>query len=184
MASASIRHARHETLYYVYFDNSEVAGGNSIDPAYQVSTVPITAGFGGRFFVGSILTPAKGDPPTIGNGDGGTPRLPTELHDSVKSPAKTNSEIAFAPEQNIKQEKSRVSNAGANSDPEVAKRRALIKANPDVPAREMCEIFDREKVPLPLKWQAARIQSWSNAYKDTNYRRRIQVIITKDKRNT
>lgn len=68
-------------------------------------------------------------------------------------------------------------------DPEVAKRRALVKSNPNAIASEMCQIFDREKVPLPPKWQEAGFQSWSKAYKMAKYRSRIDVLISKDKRN-
>ncbi len=71
--------------------------------------------------------------------------------------------------------------AQAVADPEVAKRRALVKANGDVKASELCEIFDRTKVPLPSKWQAAGVQSWSQAYLNAEYRKRIDVIISKDR---
>lgn len=85
VASGSIEHAAPETLYYVYFDNSEVASRDSIVPAYQISKAPITAGFGGRFFVGSIRTPAKFGPPTIGNDDGGAEKRPVMNLEEEKS---------------------------------------------------------------------------------------------------
>jgi len=66
-------------------------------------------------------------------------------------------------------------------DPEVAKRVALVKANPGIPANEICEIFDREKVPLPMRWLAAGLQTWSRAYKNSDYRRRIDTLISKDR---
>lgn len=64
-------------------------------------------------------------------------------------------------------------------DPEVAKRTVLVRSNPNLPANEMCDTFDREQVPLPRKWQAAGFQKWSRAYKDSNYRGRIDTIISK-----
>ena len=67
------------------------------------------------------------------------------------------------------------------SDPEVAKRVALVKANPGVPAAEMCEIFDRETVPLSAKWLDAGLQTWSRAYKNSDYRGRIDTLISKDR---
>jgi hypothetical protein len=68
-------------------------------------------------------------------------------------------------------------------NPEVAKRRSLVKSNPNASAGEMCEIFDRVNVPLPRKWQDAGFQKWSRACKDANYRSRIDVLISKDRRN-
>jgi hypothetical protein len=48
----------------------------------------------------------------------------------------------------------------------------------------MCEIFDREHVPLPLRWQGAGFSSWVKAYENSNYRDRIDVLISKDKRHS
>lgn len=73
--------------------------------------------------------------------------------------------------------------AGTNSrDPEVAKRRSLVKANRDASACDLCQIFDRERVPLPYKWQAAGFTSWVRAYKERTYRSRIDVLVSKDRR--
>jgi hypothetical protein len=71
--------------------------------------------------------------------------------------------------------------AGSSCDPEVAKRRTLVRSNPKVPAKEMCEIFHREKVPLPEKWQEAGLKSWPQAYADSKYRKRVKVLISKDR---
>jgi len=70
--------------------------------------------------------------------------------------------------------------AGSRDDPEVAKRRKLAKSNPDVPAKEICEIFDREKVPIPSKWQGAGLKSWHQAYADSKYRKNVKVLVSKD----
>jgi hypothetical protein len=66
-------------------------------------------------------------------------------------------------------------------DPEVAKRRALVKSNAGVSVRELCEIFDREKVPVPAIWQAAGHKTWIEAHR--KYPTRIKVIVSKDRRS-
>ncbi len=68
-------------------------------------------------------------------------------------------------------------------DPEVAKRRSLVKSNPDVPAEEMCEIFDRQHVPLTIEIGGiGGFRTWPEAYRHPHYRKRIQVLITKEAR--
>jgi hypothetical protein len=67
-------------------------------------------------------------------------------------------------------------------DPEVAKRISLIKANPDVSAQEMCEIFDRQHVPLTRKIAVGGFRTWPEAYRYAHYRKRIKVLITKEAR--
>jgi hypothetical protein len=66
-----------------------------------------------------------------------------------------------------------------NSDPEVAKRRAIIRQNPGVPAQGLCTMFDNTHVPLPKDWG---VPTWTQAYKDKTYRSRIHVIISKGKK--
>lgn len=73
LSPGAISGVAHQTLYNVYFDDPKFATQDSIVATYNASIAKITAGIGGRFFVGSILTPTKGGLPTIGNGDGGTP---------------------------------------------------------------------------------------------------------------
>ncbi len=70
------------------------------------------------------------------------------------------------------------------SNPEVAKRAALVRSNPNTPAQEMCEIFDRNNVPLHAKWLDAGFKTWSKAYKDSKYLSRIQTLISKDRQRT
>jgi len=67
-------------------------------------------------------------------------------------------------------------------DPEVGKRRSLVKANSDVPAQETYEIFDREHVPLTIKIAEGGFRTWPEAYRHPHYRKRIQVLITKEAR--
>lgn len=67
------------------------------------------------------------------------------------------------------------------SDSEVAKRRALVRANPGLKAREMCVIFDRHSVALPPKWLVAGYDRWGYVYKVAQYRSKIDSLISKDR---
>jgi len=67
---------------------------------------------------------------------------------------------------------------GVGKDEEVAKRRAIVKSNPDMTARELCELFDRKQVKLPRTLTNARMNSWTVAYRSSNYRGRIDTIIS------
>ena len=67
--SGSITALSYKTLYYVYYDDPNLAGGSV---TYQVTTTKETAiQGGGRVFIGSIITPAATAPDTTGNNDGG-----------------------------------------------------------------------------------------------------------------
>jgi hypothetical protein len=60
----------YNTLYFVYYDDPDFAGG---DVTYNATTIKEDALFTeNRFFVGSIQTPRKGAIDTIGNNDGGS----------------------------------------------------------------------------------------------------------------
>jgi len=69
------------------------------------------------------------------------------------------------------------------ADPEVAKRRTLARTNDPMPVGELCELFDREKVPMPSKWQEAGLRFWKVAYENAEYKSRIDVIVSKDRRS-
>lgn len=67
--SGSVTALSYSTLYYVYYDDATLAGGSV---TFNVTTTKTTAINGsGRFFVGSIVTPAATAPDTTGNNDGG-----------------------------------------------------------------------------------------------------------------
>jgi hypothetical protein len=66
-------------------------------------------------------------------------------------------------------------------DPEVAKRRALVRSNPNVPAHEMCEVLDTYGVALPRRYLEAGFRSWRKAYLSKQHRGRIDTLISKDK---
>jgi hypothetical protein len=68
-SSGSVTGLSYSTLYYIYFDDGTLAGGA---PTYNATTTKTTAINGtGRFFIGSIVTPAATAPNTVGNNDGG-----------------------------------------------------------------------------------------------------------------
>jgi hypothetical protein len=69
ISSGSITTLSRSTLYFIYYDDATLAGGSV---SFNASTTKETALSGaGRFFVGSIVTPAAGSIDTIGNNDGG-----------------------------------------------------------------------------------------------------------------
>jgi len=67
-------------------------------------------------------------------------------------------------------------------DPDVAARAVLVRSNPGIVAVDMCAIFDRRSLPLLAKWQERGFKTWSEAYKDSNYRSKIDTLISKDRR--
>jgi hypothetical protein len=67
--SGSITALSYSTLYYIYYDDATLVGGAVTYNATVSKTVGIQGG--GRFFVGSIVTPAATAPNTTGNSDGG-----------------------------------------------------------------------------------------------------------------
>lgn len=70
VSSGSVTALSYSTLYYVYYDDANLAGGGVTFSATTTKENALNAG--GRFFVGSITTPAAGASNTIGNNDGGT----------------------------------------------------------------------------------------------------------------
>lgn len=74
-----------------------------------------------------------------------------------------------------------------DSNPDILKRRAIVRDNSEVPTPGICHLFDSYNVPLPSgpDWELYREQKppWAKAYqKDRNLRKRIRVIISKDKK--
>jgi hypothetical protein len=70
ISSGSITSLSYGTGYYVYYDDSTLAGGSV---TFNATTTKGTALQGaGRFYVCSITTPLAGAIDTIGNNDGGT----------------------------------------------------------------------------------------------------------------
>jgi hypothetical protein len=69
ISGSTITGKSYNTLYYVYYDDANMAGG-AVTFVAVTSKETALAG-DGRFFVGSILTPLSGGSGTIGNNDGG-----------------------------------------------------------------------------------------------------------------
>ncbi len=65
-------------------------------------------------------------------------------------------------------------------DEEVAKRRAIVRSNPNLSARELCELFDHRQVPVPTRWKDAEIEWWTKAYQ-SRFRGRVRSIISQDR---
>jgi hypothetical protein len=103
-------------------------------------------------------------------------RLAARLAGKPDAPAQNNDKTAQGTESKA------TSRKPERGDPEVAKRATLARSSPNIPAQNMCEIFDREGVPILAKWQEAGFRTWSQAYKDSNYRSRIHILISKDRR--
>lgn len=66
-------------------------------------------------------------------------------------------------------------------DEEVAKRRAIVRSNPNLSARELCELFDHRQVPVPRRWKDAGIEWWTKAYHQSRFRGRATTLISKDR---
>jgi hypothetical protein len=69
VSSGSITALSYSTLYYIYYDDGTLSGGAVTFAATTTKTTAINGS--GRFFVGSIITPAATAPNTTGNNDGG-----------------------------------------------------------------------------------------------------------------
>jgi hypothetical protein len=69
-------------------------------------------------------------------------------------------------------------------DPDLIKRLGIIAQNPKLNSQELCGRFDLASVPLPAAWTTleAPVSRWSDAYRRTDLRKRIQTIISKEKR--
>ena len=68
-------------------------------------------------------------------------------------------------------------------DPEVAKRRLIVRQNPRLRASELCKRFDFETVELPSKFTSEfEVKAWEEAYKIPQLRQRIDTMVSKDKK--
>ena len=72
--------------------------------------------------------------------------------------------------------------------PAVAARRAVVQANADLRAPKMCAMLDDKEIPLPEREQwdsfGSHDNPWTEAYRTggKKFRKRIRVIISKDKK--
>jgi hypothetical protein len=65
-------------------------------------------------------------------------------------------------------------------NPEIAKRRAIVKQNPTLSAQGICHLFDEAHIPLTKSMQEAG--TWSKAYKSDIHRHAIESLISRDKK--
>jgi len=73
-------------------------------------------------------------------------------------------------------------NCGAiGMDEEVAKRRAIVRSNPNLSAKELCELFDHRQVPVPRQWKDAGTEWWTKAFHQRRFRVRVQNLISIDR---
>ena len=43
-------------------------------------------------------------------------------------------------------------------DENIAKPRAIVKSNPSLSAKDLCEMFDNRQIPVPRRWKDAGIE--------------------------
>jgi hypothetical protein len=72
---------------------------------------------------------------------------------------------------------------GAKLDHVAASRRVLVQNNPDLSARELCGLLDREKIDVPAKWKIAGAIS-VGAFKYTSLRECAQRFYGVRRRST
>lgn len=77
----------------------------------------------------------------------------------------------------------RISPRSGIENPEVAKRRAIVRNNRALPAERLCQMLDDASVPLPCREVRGNNGTWAGMYRhDARIRRRIMVILSKDKK--
>jgi len=70
-------------------------------------------------------------------------------------------------------------------DPEVAKRRSIVKTNRTKKAEELCKLFDFNNVCLPRDWEDGfAVKSWVDAYNNPKLKHSILSLISRDKKAT
>jgi hypothetical protein len=82
-------------------------------------------------------------------------------------------------------EKSSVCRNWFNSDPDTVRRRQIVLKNPKMRSESLCRVFDKtlSPIPLPRDWSAELdVRTWSEAYKNETGRKRIQKIISTDRK--
>ena len=83
------------------------------------------------------------------------------------------------------QEKSSVGGNWFDSEPNTVRRRQLVLRNPRMLSSSLCKVFDgaAPPIPLPRDWRAElSVSTWCEAYKNKTGRKRIQKIISTDRR--
>lgn len=65
-------------------------------------------------------------------------------------------------------------------DPDIAKRRAIVKQNPSLRADGICQLFDFHGIPLPKSMKEAK--GWASAYRTKQHRHAIESLIARDRK--
>lgn len=63
----------------------------------------------------------------------------------------------------------------------VLKRRAIVRSNPNLSTRELCELFDHHQVPVPKRWKDAGIEWWTKAFHQSRFKGRVHNLVSKDR---
>jgi len=71
---------------------------------------------------------------------------------------------------------------GAGKEPAVAARRTVVRQNPGLPGKELCELLDHKGIHLPKRWPEAGFKTWVEAWRERQ--RQIQVIFSKDRNSS
>jgi hypothetical protein len=74
------------------------------------------------------------------------------------------------------------SKAPRGSDPDIVKRREIVKQNRDLSAQGICRLFDERDIPLTKSVQEAG--SWCKAFKAPLYRHSVESLISRDRKVT
>jgi hypothetical protein len=75
---------------------------------------------------------------------------------------------------------SSASKASWDSQPDILRRRAIVKQNPSLNAKGICQLFDDARVPLTKRMNEAG--SWSKAYKASATRHPVEALISRDRK--
>jgi hypothetical protein len=67
-------------------------------------------------------------------------------------------------------------------DEDVAQRRAIVNSNPNLSAKELCEIFDHHRIAVPKAWKDANIDWWTKAYRQSRFRVRVHNLVSRDRK--
>lgn len=77
----------------------------------------------------------------------------------------------------------KVSGSLLESEPDIVKRRTIISQNQDKSAAELCKLFDYHTLPLLERWcEEFHVREWRAAHRNPKCRKRIDTLISKDKR--
>ena len=66
-------------------------------------------------------------------------------------------------------------------DKNIAKRRAIVKSNPNLSVKELCKMFDQRQIPVRRRWKTAGIEWWTRAYHQGRFRGWVNKLVSKDR---